>query len=148
MRRNHRRTIKEILLIEDTPGDVRLTIEALKESSIKAKMSVISDGEEAIKYLKQDGKYSKRPKPDLILLDLWLPKKTGHEILEYIKSDKSLKDIFVAILTSSTDEDDIRKAYKFKTSGYITKKADYIQLSKDLAGFYSFSSLKRKKERA
>jgi two-component system, chemotaxis family, response regulator Rcp1 len=139
-----RNDIVEILLVEDNKGDIRLTMEALKETSLHANMCVVNDGEEAINYLKQLGKYSERPKPDMILLDLWLPKKTGHEVLEYIKSEVSLKDIPVAILTSSSAEEDIHKVYEYKPSGYITKKADLKELAKNLQDLWGFSSLKRK----
>jgi chemotaxis family two-component system response regulator Rcp1 len=141
MSRSSKRKLVEILLIEDSPGDIRLTIEALKESSIPNNMSVVKDGVEALAFLRKQGKYSNSPRPDFILLDLMLPKKDGHEVLKDIRLDKSLKTIPVAILTSSEDEGDIQKAYKNKVNGYIVKKADIKELARCIENFWGFSEL-------
>ena len=117
----------EILLVEDNPGDVRLTIEALKEGKIANHMSVAEDGIEAMAFLHREGKYKKAPKPDLILLDLNLPKKNGREVLAEIKVDPYLKSIPVVILTSSEAEKDIVATYNLHANCYITKPVDFNQ---------------------
>ncbi len=114
----------EILLVEDNPGDVRLTMEALKESKIHNMLRVVEDGIEAILFLRKQGKYASMPQPDLILLDLKLPRKSGDEVLAEIKSDKDLKRIPVVILTSSKSEEDILKSYNLYANCYITKPVD------------------------
>lgn len=110
-----------ILLVEDNEGDILLTIDAFEEGRISNKISVVRDGNEAIDFLTQSGKYTNRELPDLILLDINLPKKNGHEVLSFIKSTESLKHIPVIILTTSSSESDIEKAYKNFVSCYITK---------------------------
>ncbi len=117
----------EILLVEDNPGDVRLTIEALKEGKIANHMSVAEDGIEAMAFLHREGKYKKAPKPDLILLDLNLPKKNGREVLAEIKVDPYLKSIPVVVLTSSEAEKDIVATYNLHANCYITKPVDFNQ---------------------
>ncbi len=117
--------IIEILLVEDNPGDVRLTKEALKEGSVPSNMNVVMDGAEAILYLQKEGKYEDSPRPDLILLDLNLPKKDGREVLSTIKNDSSLKRIPVVVLTTSNAETDILKAYDLHANCYITKPVDF-----------------------
>ncbi len=117
----------EILLVEDNPGDVRLTIEALKEGKIANHMSIAEDGIEAMAFLHREGKYKKAPKPDLILLDLNLPKKNGREVLAEIKMDPYLKSIPVVILTSSEAEKDIVATYNLHANCYITKPVDFNQ---------------------
>ncbi|MBN1696258.1 MAG: response regulator [Spirochaetales bacterium] len=141
MRRSPKQKLVEILLVEDSPGDIRLTIEALKESRIPNNMSVVKDGVEALAFLRKEGKYFNSPRPDFILLDLMLPKKDGHEVLKDIRSDTSLKNIPVAILTSSEDEGDIHKAYKYLVNGYIVKKADIKELARCIEHFWGFSGL-------
>jgi CheY-like chemotaxis protein len=116
-----------ILLVEDNPGDVRLTIEALKEGKILNEVSVVEDGVEALDYLHRNGKYSEAPRPDLILLDLNLPKKDGREVLEDIKQDGGLKKIPVVVLTTSAAERDILRAYNLHANCYITKPVDLEQ---------------------
>jgi two-component system, chemotaxis family, response regulator Rcp1 len=116
-----------ILLVEDNPGDVRLTIEALKEGKILNEVSVVEDGVEALDYLHRKGKYSEAPRPDLILLDLNLPKKDGREVLEDIKQDGGLKKIPVVVLTTSAAERDILRAYNLHANCYITKPVDLEQ---------------------
>lgn len=120
----------EILLIEDSPADVRLTKEALKEEKIHNSLSVVKDGVEAMAFLRRQGKYAGAPRPDLILLDLNLPKKDGREVLEEIKSDKELKVIPVVVLTISKAEEDVIKSYDLHANCYITKPIDLNQFSR------------------
>ncbi len=117
----------QILLVEDNPGDVRLTEEALKEGKVLNRMTVARDGEEAMAILRREGKHASSPKPDIILLDLNLPKKDGREVLEEIKNDPKLKVIPVVILTTSQDEMDIIKSYRLHANCYITKPVDLAQ---------------------
>jgi chemotaxis family two-component system response regulator Rcp1 len=117
----------EILLVEDNPGDVRLTVEALRDSKVQNKLYVARDGMEATAFLCREGKYADAPRPDLILLDLNLPKKDGPEVLAEIKEDPALKHIPVVILTSSKAEEDIIKTYNLHANCYITKPIDLEQ---------------------
>ena len=117
----------EILLVEDNPGDVRLTLEALKAGKIYNKVNVLTDGEQAVAYLKRKNGFAERPLPDLILLDLNLPRLSGREVLEIIKDDDELKHIPVIILTTSKAEDDILKSYQHHANCYITKPVDFEQ---------------------
>jgi len=114
----------EILLVEDNPGDVRLTQEALKESKISNNLSVVMDGMEAMEYLRREGRFAQAVRPDLILLDLNLPRKNGREVLAEIKEDQDLRHIPVVILTISQDEDDVLKAYNLHANCYIIKPLD------------------------
>ena len=116
-----------ILLVEDNPGDVRLTEEAFKEGKLQNKLSVVNDGEEAMAFLRREGKYSNAPRPDIILLDLNMPKKNGREVLAEIKEDPELKRIPVVILTTSKAEEDILKTYDLHANCYITKPVDLDQ---------------------
>jgi chemotaxis family two-component system response regulator Rcp1 len=117
----------DILLVEDNPGDVRLTIEALKEDKLQNNLHVVKDGVEAIAFLHQEGEYNGVPRPDLILLDLNLPKKDGREVLEEIKVDERFKRIPVVILTTSQAEEDILKTYELHANCYITKPVNLDQ---------------------
>ncbi len=117
----------EILLVEDNPGDVRLTLEAFKEGKIYNHLSVVSDGVEALAFLRREGPYTNVPRPDLILLDLNLPKKGGRDVLAEIKDEEQLKDIPVVVLTTSKAEKDILETYGLGTSCYITKPVDFAQ---------------------
>jgi len=128
----------EILLVEDNPGDVRLTIEALKEGKVYNNLSVVSDGAEAMEYLKKQGRHGDAIRPDLILLDLNLPKKDGREVLIEIKTDEDLKSIPVIILTSSKAEEDIFKAYNNYANCYVTKPVDVDQLFKIVKAIENF----------
>ena len=114
----------EILLVEDNPGDVRLTQEALKEGKVYNNLHWAKDGVEALEFLKRQGKHAKAPRPDIILLDLNLPKKDGREVLEEIKADPLLRNIPVVILTSSEAERDIAQAYALHANCYVTKPVD------------------------
>jgi len=119
----------EILLVEDSPGDIRLTIEAMKDGKIHNHLSVVNDGEEALAYLRRQGQYAKVPRPDLILLDLNLPKKDGREVLREIKQEEDLKRIPVVVLTISTAEKDILKSYDLHANCYVNKPVDFDQFT-------------------
>ena len=127
MNEQERTTPVEILLVEVNPGDVRLTQEALKESKVTNNLSVAEDGVEALAFLKREGKYADAPRPDLLLLDLNLPKKDGRELLEEIKADENLKRIPVVVLTTSKAEEDILRMYDQHANCYITKPIDFDQ---------------------
>ena len=115
----------EILLVEDNPGDERLTREALREGKVYHKLHWVKDGVQAMEFLKQRGQYAKSPRPDIILLDLNLPKKDGREVLEEIKSDGSLRTIPVVVLTTSEAEEDILRSYRLHANAYVTKPVDF-----------------------
>jgi two-component system, chemotaxis family, response regulator Rcp1 len=119
----------EILLVEDSPADVRLTKEALKEEKLHVNLHVANDGVEAMDFLNRKGKFAKAVRPDLVLLDLNLPKKDGREVLKEIKSDEQLKSIPVVILTMSKAEEDVLKSYSLHANCYITKPLDLNQFS-------------------
>ena len=120
----------EILLVEDNPGDARLTTEALKEAKVRNKLSHFDDGEEALAFLRRQGKYVDAQRPDLILLDLNLPRKDGREVLAEIKADDRLKRIPVVILTTSQAEEDILRAYNLNANCYVSKPVDLDQFIK------------------
>ena len=129
----------EILLIEDNPGDIRLVKEVFKDAKLNNNLQVALDGEEAIKMLRQEGEYFKAPRPDLILLDLNLPKKNGREVLREIKEDDELKCIPVVILTTSNAEEDLIETYKHDANCYITKPVDldeFIKVVKSIQNFW------------
>jgi chemotaxis family two-component system response regulator Rcp1 len=115
----------EILLVEDSPGDVRLTREAFADAKVSNRLSVVTDGVEAIDFLRKRGRFASGTKPDLVLLDLNLPKKDGREVLREMKADESLKRIPVVVLTTSRAEEDILKAYDLHANCYITKPVDF-----------------------
>jgi chemotaxis family two-component system response regulator Rcp1 len=117
----------DILLVEDNPGDVRLTIEGLKEGKILNNLNVVSNGVEALAFLRKEGQYADVPRPELILLDLNLPRKDGREVLAEIKNDANLKRIPVVILTSSQAEQDIVKSYNLHANCFITKPVELDQ---------------------
>ena len=117
----------EILLVEDNPGDVRLTMEALKEAKVINNLTVLKDGEEALTYLRRQGLYAQAKRPHLILLDLNLPRKDGREVLAQIKADEVLKRIPVVVLTTSQDEEDVLRSYNLHANCYITKPVDLEQ---------------------
>jgi CheY-like chemotaxis protein len=114
----------EILLVEDNAGDVRLTKEALKEGKVYNNLHWAKDGVDALEFLRREGKHAKAPRPDIILLDLNLPKKDGREVLSEIKSDDQLKHIPVVILTTSKAEEDVLRSYELHANCYITKPVD------------------------
>lgn len=128
----------QILLVEDNPGDVRLTQEILKDTKKINTLHVVEDGEKALQYLRQEGNYQDTPKPDLILLDLNLPKLDGREVLVEIKTDDKLKSIPVVILTTSSADEDIEAAYSSHANCYITKPVDLNQFLKVIHSIESF----------
>ena len=128
----------EILLIEDNPGDVRLTVEALRESRVRNQIHVVDDGEKALAFLRRAGDRANARRPDLILLDLNLPRKDGREVLAEIKQDPHLKTIPVVVLTSSAAEHDILQAYNLHANCYITKPVDLEQFLRVIRSIEDF----------
>jgi len=129
----------EIMLVEDNPGDVRLIVEAFKEDKLRNNLDVVEDGVEALAFLRREDKYADTPRPDLILLDLNLPKKDGREVLAEIKADENLRRIPVVILTTSKAEEDILKAYNHHANCYITKPIgleQFIKVVKSVKEFW------------
>ena len=120
----------DVLLVEDDPGDVDLTRESLRESKVAVTLEVVNDGLKALQYLKREGPYAKAVRPDVILLDLNLPKRDGREVLREIKSDEDLKQIPVVVLTTSDTETDILQTYGLGANCYITKPVGLDQFSK------------------
>jgi chemotaxis family two-component system response regulator Rcp1 len=120
----------EILLVEDNPGDVRLTTEALRDAKVRNHLTVAPDGVEALAMLRREGRYAAVPRPDLVLLDLNLPKKSGREVLEEVKRDEALKHIPVVILTTSQAERDIVETYRLQANAYVTKPVNLEQFLK------------------
>jgi chemotaxis family two-component system response regulator Rcp1 len=129
----------EILLVEDNPGDVRLTKEALKEGKVYNNLHWARDGVEALEFLKREGKHAKAPRPDIILLDLNLPKKDGREVLAVIKGEPELKHIPVVVLTTSKAEEDVLRSYELHANCYVTKPVDlekFIQVVQSIDRFW------------
>jgi len=120
----------EILLVEDNPGDARLTREALRDAKVRNNLHVVPDGVEALAFLHRQGKHAAVPKPDLILLDLNLPKKDGREVLEEIKQDDDFRHIPIVILTTSQAEKDIIESYRLRANAFVTKPVDLEQFLK------------------
>src|SRR5438132_12241013 len=120
----------EILLVEDNPGDARLTREALRDAKVRNTLHAAADGVEALAFLRREAKHAAVPKPDLILLDLNLPKKDGREVLDEIKRDDRLRHIPVVILTTSQAERDIAESYRLRANAYVTKPVDLEQFLK------------------
>ena len=139
----------EVLLVEDSPGDVRLSQEAIKDAKVQMKLHVAGDGAEAMAFLAREGKYANVPRPDLILLDLNLPKKDGREVLEGIKESRTLKSIPVVILTTSSSEADILRSYRLHANCYITKPVGldgFLTVVKSIDNFWlSVVNLPREK---
>jgi CheY-like chemotaxis protein len=129
----------EILLVEDNPGDARLTKEALRDGRISNSLSIVRDGVEALEFLRREGRHAGAARPDLILLDLNLPKKDGREVLEEIKADPDLRRIPVVVLTTSQAEQDILQAYNLHANCYITKPVDldrFLEILRSLEDFW------------
>lgn len=129
----------QILLVEDSPGDVRLTQEALKEGKVLNELHVVGDGVEALAFLRKQDKYTRAARPDLILLDLNLPKKDGREVLAEIKEDTNLRRIPVVVLTVSKAEEDIIRTYDLHANCYVTKPVDleqFIQAVRAIEDFW------------
>jgi two-component system, chemotaxis family, response regulator Rcp1 len=128
-----------ILLVEDNPGDVRLTVEALRGAKVANELHVVGDGEEAIEFLRQQGRHVDAPRPDIVLLDLNLPRLDGRDVLADIKTDPDLAKIPIIVLTSSTAERDIQQAYELHANCYISKPVDFtefIHAVRSLEGFW------------
>jgi two-component system, chemotaxis family, response regulator Rcp1 len=128
----------EILLVEDNPGDVRLTAEALKFADVSNHLHTVSDGTEAMAFLRRTGEHTGAIRPDLILLDLNLPKKNGCDVLKEIKSDDDLKMIPVIVLTTSSSEDDMRKCYELQANSFVSKPMDFDQFVDVMKGVENF----------
>ncbi len=129
----------EVLLVEDNPGDARLTLEALKEGKVLNRVSVVPDGVEAMAFLRREGPYADAPRPNLILLDLNLPKKDGREVLAEVKVDPDLKRIPVVILTTSRAEEDIARTYDLHANCYVTKPVDldkFLEVVRSIEDFW------------
>ena len=129
----------EVLLVEDSPGDVRLTRAAIKDAKVHVKLHVVSDGAQAMAFLARDGEYAGVPRPDLILLDLNLPKKDGREVLDEIKKSPTLKSIPVVILTTSSSEVDVMRSYMLHANCYITKPVGlegFLKVVKSIDDFW------------
>lgn len=133
----------EILLAEDNPGDVRLTREALRDSSISHNLHVVPDGVEALAFLLHQGRYAEAPQPDLILLDLNMPRMDGRRLLAAVKADARLRRIPIVILSSSQNETDIQSAYELQANCYITKPTDleqFINVVKEIQEFWAITA--------
>jgi CheY-like chemotaxis protein len=129
----------EILLVEDSLADVRLTEEAFRDAKVLNHMSVVTDGDEAMQFLRREGPHAEAPRPDLILLDLNLPRKDGREVLREIKDDPNLRRIPVVVLTTSRAEEDVLRAYNLHANCYITKPVDFTQfisVVRSIEGFW------------
>jgi len=114
-------------LVEDDPGDVMMTREAFQDYKLQNQLHVVSDGAEAMEFLRQEGEYAGRPRPDLVLLDLNLPRMDGRQVLEAIKSDSELASIPVVVLTTSENEDDVLRSYSLHANAYVTKPVDFAR---------------------
>ena len=129
----------EILLVEDNPGDVRLTREALKDTKVLNQLHVAADGVEAMAFLRREDPHAGAPRPDLVLLDLNLPRKDGREVLEEIKEDPELRNIPVVILTTSQAEQDVLQSYQLRANAYVTKPVDlerFLEVVKSIESFW------------
>jgi CheY-like chemotaxis protein len=115
----------EVLLVEDDPGDVLMTREAFQDYKVHNQLHVVNDGEQAMAFLRQEGEYAGRPRPDLVLLDLNLPRMDGRQVLQAIKSDPDLSSIPVVVLTTSEAEDDVLRSYSLHANAYVTKPVDF-----------------------
>ena len=117
----------EVLLVEDDPGDVLLTTEAFEHNKVRNNLHVVNDGEQAMAFLRREDKYAGSPRPDLVLLDLNLPRKDGREVLEEIKADEELRSVPVVVLTTSEADEDILRSYHLHANAYVTKPVDFDQ---------------------
>lgn len=131
--------VAEILLVEDNPGDARLTVEAFADGRVKNNLNVVSDGVEAMRYLRNEGEFAGKPMPDIILLDLNLPRKDGREVLAEVKADEDLRKIPIVILTTSRAEEDILRTYDLHANCYITKPVEldsFINVVRTIEDFW------------
>ena len=129
----------EILLVEDDPGDVVMTREAFQDYKLRNQLHVVNDGADAMSFLRQEGEYAEMPRPDLVLLDLNLPRMDGREVLEAIKSDPELASIPVVVLTTSENEDDVLRSYSLHANAYVTKPVDFerfIEVVRQIDDFF------------
>jgi CheY-like chemotaxis protein len=129
----------EVLLVEDDPGDVLMTQEAFEEHKVRNNLAVVNDGAEAIAYLRREGRYSDAPRPDLVLLDLNLPRRDGREVLAEIKNDPELRQIPVVVLTTSQADEDIARSYQLHANAYVTKPVDFerfIEVVRQIDDFF------------
>jgi two-component system, chemotaxis family, response regulator Rcp1 len=129
----------EILLVEDSPGDARLTQEAFREAMVLNELHIVPDGVEAMRYLRREGEYAERPSPDLILLDLNMPRMDGRQVLRAIKGDERLRRIPVVVLTVSRDERDVLQAYNLHANAYVEKPVDFakfLEAVHSIGGFW------------
>ncbi len=129
----------EILLVEDDPGDVLMTREAFADYKLRNQLHVVNDGADALAFLRQEGEYEGKPRPDLVLLDLNLPRMDGREVLEAIKSDAELASIPVVVLTTSEAEDDVLRSYSLHANAYVTKPVDFerfIEVVRQIDDFF------------
>ena len=131
-------SVIEVLLVEDDPGDVELILESLEETKMKLKLNFVENGIEALGYLNKEGKYASATRPDLILLDLNMPKMDGREVLAKLKKNESLKSIPVVVLTTSAADEDILKSYGLGCNSYVTKPVGLEQFSKVLQAIENF----------
>jgi CheY-like chemotaxis protein len=115
----------QVLLVEDSPGDIRLTREVLRDAKIANELHIVGDGEHAMAFLRREGEYTGMPRPDLILLDLNLPRKDGREVLAEVKADEHLRRIPVVVLTTSKAEEDVLRSYDLHANAYVTKPVDF-----------------------
>jgi chemotaxis family two-component system response regulator Rcp1 len=135
---------RDVLLVEDNPADVRLTIEALRESDVRNRLHVVPDGEQALAFLRREGRFRDAVRPDLILLDLNLPRKDGRAVLHEIKDDDRFKHIPVVVLTTSEADEDVRRAYELHANCYITKPVDlhaFLDVVRSIDSFW-FSTVR------
>lgn len=117
----------QVLLVEDDPGDVLMTREAFEDYKVHNQLHVVNDGEQAMAFLRQEGEYAGLPRPDLVLLDLNLPRMDGRQVLDAIKSDPELSSIPVVVLTTSEAEDDVLRSYSLHANAYVTKPVDFVR---------------------
>jgi CheY-like chemotaxis protein len=133
------RTEIHVLLVEDDPGDVLMTREAFEENKVANNLSVVSDGEAAMAFLRKQGEYADAPTPDLVLLDLNLPRMDGREVLAAMKGDEELRRIPVVVLTTSEAEEDVLRSYSLHANAYVTKPVDFerfIQVVRKIDDFF------------
>jgi len=130
--------VLDVLLVEDDPGDVLLTTEALEQSPTPRRLHVVSDGEEAIYFLRQIGRFTGAPRPSLILLDLNLPRRNGLEVLNELKTDPDLQTIAVVILTTSRAQQDILSSYQMRANAYVTKPGSFDHFSETISKIDKF----------
>ena len=128
----------QMLLVEDNPGDIRLTKETLRDAKVMVNLHVVGDGVEAMAFLRKEGKHANAPRPDLVLLDLNLPKKDGREVLAEMKQDPDLRRIPVVILTISNGQEDILKSYNLHANAYVTKPLNLEQFAKIVKAIEDF----------